>query len=273
MITRPIPSTREQLPVIGLGSWQTFDVNDNSPKRGDLLDVLKILTGHKGSLVDSSPMYGRSEKVIGDLVEKSNLQEDIFFATKVWTTGKENGIRQMENSFSLFKTSSIHLMQIHNLLDWKTHLPTLKRYKDEGRIKYMGITHYHSGAYSQVEEVMKQEKWDFLQINYSITDREAEKKVLPLAEERGIAVLINRPFDTGKIFATIKNKKLPEWTKEFDCETWTDFFLKFILSNPAVTCVIPATANPNHMLLNVKAGTGALPDLKHREKMIQLITD
>ena len=271
MNKRPIPSSGEKIPVVGLGTWQTFDVGSSASERDPLKEVLKILVEHGGSVIDSSPMYGRSEKVVGELTTELNLKGNIFEATKVWTSGENSGIRQMDQSFDLMRVNKMDLMQIHNLLDWKTHLRTLRKWKEQGKIRYIGITHYHRSGYSQMERIMKSEDLDFIQINYNLAVREAADRILPLAQDRGIAVLINRPYEGGSLFRNTKSKALPAWADEFGAESWGQFFLKFILSHPAVTCVIPGTSKAKHMLDNVQAGMGALPTPKLREKMVSAI--
>lgn len=267
---RPIPGTGELLPVIGLGTWQTFDVGDERTERDPLAEVLKTLTAHAGSVIDSSPMYGRSEDVVGSLSTELGINDKLFIATKVWTNGKDNGIKQMRESMSLLRRKKIDLMQIHNLTDWRTHLPTLRQWKDEGLIRYIGITHYTDHAYSQVEDIMRKEPLDFIQINYSLTSRGAADRLFPLALEKQIAVLINRPFEEGALFRKVKGMALPDWSREFDCTSWAQFFLKFILTQPAVTCVIPGTSKKSHMLDNLQAGLGRLPDPSLVEKMVEL---
>lgn len=271
MVYRKIPSTGEQLPVVGLGTWQTFDVGQNTEERKVLSEVLKLLATNNHSLIDSSPMYGSSEEVVGDLSSQLNLNEKLFLATKVWTSGKEAGILQMERSMKLLKRKKLDLMQIHNLVDWQTHLHTLRDWKEKGKIGYIGITHYLDSAHTSVERLMKKEPLDFIQINYSMMSRAAEQRLLPLAQEKKIAVLINRPFEEGALFQRVKAKGLPEWAKEFDCESWGQFFLKYILANPAVNCVIPGTSKPHHMLDNLRAGEGLFPNEKQRLMMIKLI--
>lgn len=271
-IKRTIPSTGEQLTAVGVGTWQTFDVSDAASEREPLKAVLKILVEKSGSVIDSSPMYGRSEEVVGDLSSELNLNDKLFIATKVWTTGKENGIRQMNESFRLMRRDKIELMQIHNLTDWETHLKTLRAWKEEGRIQYLGLTHYTASAHDRLVSILEKEQVDFIQINYNLLDRNAEKKLLPFAREKGVAVIINQPFESGSLFRRVKNKQLPGWTKEFDCGSWAQFFLKFILSNPAVTCVIPGTADPRHMLDNMGAAFGRLPSEKQRSEMVRLVS-
>jgi len=270
-ITRKIPKSGEPIPVIGLGSSRTFDVGDTAAERTGQREVLKQFAAQGGRLVDSSPMYGESESVIGDLSAELGLTGKLFLATKVWTDGRAEGIRQMEESFRRLRTKRMDLMQVHNLVDWKTHLRTLRDWKAQGKIRYLGITHYTEGAYDDLEQVMRHEDLDFVQLNYSIAERLAEKRLLPLAGERRIAVLVNRPFARAGLFGKVRGKELPAWAKEFDCTSWAQFFLKFILGHPAVTCAIPATSKPKHLLDNMQAGVGRLPDAAMREQMAKTI--
>ena len=272
ILKRAIPSTNERLTAVGLGTWQTFDVGDNVTDRDPLKGVLKTLIQKGGSVVDSSPMYGRSESVVGDLSTELTLNEKLFIATKVWTSGEQEGIRQMNTSFSLLQRKQIDLMQIHNLVDWQTHLKTLRAWKEQGKIRYIGITHYTESAYSSIEQILKNNTLDFLQINYSLISRKAEERLFPLAQEKKVAVIINQPFEEGALFSTVKGKQLPEWSKEFDCKSWGQFFLKFILSHPTVTCVIPGTSKPHHMLDNMGAAYGKLPSENHRAQMIKFMS-
>ncbi|HJT81346.1 MAG TPA: aldo/keto reductase [Chthoniobacterales bacterium] len=271
MITRSIPSSGEKLPVIGLGTWQTFDVGTSQSDRGPLEQVLSELVKFGGRVIDSSPMYGRSEQVIGDLATKLRLEKKLFLATKVWTTGRDAGIQSMERSFTRFQTKRIDLMQVHNLVDVNTHLQTMREWKAAGRFRYIGVTHYNESAFSQVEKVLRSEKLDFLQINYSLGEPEADQRILPAAQERGVAVMINRPFGGGGLFGRVRSKPLPEWAAEFDCHSWAQFLLKWILGHSAVTCVIPATGDPGHLRDNAIAGTGKLPDAKMRQRMAEYI--
>jgi diketogulonate reductase-like aldo/keto reductase len=271
ILKRRIPSTREELPVVGVGTWQTFDVGRSDTERDALKEVLKTLLSRGGTVIDSSPMYGRSEQVAGDLSTELNVNDKLFMATKVWTTGKESGIRQMNESFRLLRRKKIELMQIHNLTDWETHLTTLRQWKEEGRIKYIGLTHYTDSAHERLASIIAREPVDFIQINYNLIERNAEKKLLPFAVEKKVAVIINQPFESGSLFRRVKGKALPEWAKEFDCNSWAQFFLKFILSNPAVTCVIPGTDNPRHMLDNMGAGFGRMPSEEQRKEMIKMV--
>lgn len=272
MNQRPIPSSGEKIPVVGLGTWQSFDVGNSQEEREPLKEVLRILIENGGSLIDSSPMYGRSEKVVGDLTTELGLKDKIFEATKVWTSGRDAGIQQMNSSMKLMKAKPMDLMQIHNLVDWRTHLKTLRKWKAEGKIRYIGITHYHKGGYAEVERIMRNESLDFIQINYNLAVRDAAKRILPLAQDKGIAVLINRPYEGGSLFRATKNKSLPGFAQEFGAESWGQFFLKFILAHPAVTCVIPGTSKAKHMRDNVQAGFGKLPTAEHQSQMIRFIS-
>jgi aryl-alcohol dehydrogenase-like predicted oxidoreductase len=269
MSTRPIPRSGERIPVVGLGTYDTFDVGPNAPERKELKEVLSALVDSSASVVDSSPMYGQAERVVGDLTSELRLRDRLFFATKVWTSGREAGIRQMEQSFKLMRTQRIDLMQVHNLLDLETHLKTLREWKAAGRVRYVGITHYHSGAYPQLERLVKTKQFDFVQFNFSIAEREAEERLLPLCAESGTAVIINRPFAQASLFGRVKGKALPPWASEIDCTSWGQYFLKWILGHPAVTCVIPGTRRKAHLEDNIQAGIGRLPDAAMREKMLK----
>jgi diketogulonate reductase-like aldo/keto reductase len=266
MITRRIPSTNEPLPVIGLGTWQCFDV----PLSGippALPAVLDMHRAHGGRLIDSSPMYGNSEKVIGRLTKTLDRRDDFFYATKVWTTGREAGIKQMQDSMDKMGRSVIDLMQIHNLLDWRTHLKTLRAWKEEGRVRYIGITHYTDDSHQMLEQILREEPLDFVQFNYSIFNRHAEARLLPVAADLGVATLINRPLGVGSAFSNVLGKSIPTWASDYSIHSWSQYFLKFIISHPAVTCVIPATGNPVHMADNAAAGLGEMPDSEGRVRM------
>jgi diketogulonate reductase-like aldo/keto reductase len=267
MHTRAIPSTGEMLPVIGVGTSGVFDVGGGSAERAPLTEVLGILTRGGGRLLDTSPMYGRAEAVSGDLLHELSPEYRMFVATKVWTRGKEQGIAQIETSMKLLKVPKLDLVQVHNLLDLATQLANLRTLKQQGKVRYTGITHYTVASHADLEDVIRKEPVDFVQLNYSIVTRQAEQRLLPLAAERKVAVLINRPFEDGALFARVRGKELPPWAAEIDCTSWAQFFLKFIISHPAVTCVIPATANPKHMIENVACGMGQLPDSALRERM------
>ena len=265
MHTRKIPSSGQALPVIGCGTYRGFDVG--STAYGRLAQVLDSLFAAGGSVVDSSPMYGRAEAVTGDLLAKADAHAKAFIATKVWTRGRAAGIAQMEESFRLLKTNRIDLMQIHNLVDWKTHLPALRAWKEAGRIRYIGITHYTASAFADLEAVMRAEPLDFVQLNYSAVDRAAERKLLPLAAERGIAVLVNYPLASGAAVRAVSKPPLPDWAAEIDCTSWSQLLLKFVVSHPAITCAIPGTGNPAHMADNAGAGLGRMPDAAMRARI------
>jgi diketogulonate reductase-like aldo/keto reductase len=270
MIQRPIPRTSESLPVVGLGTWQTFDVADGAA-RAPLRDVFREFASLGGTVVDSSPMYGRSESVVGDLAVELGLQKQLFIATKVWTSGAEAGIRQMEESFRRLRVERVDLMQVHNLVDWRTHLRTLRAWKAQGRVRYIGVTHYTESAYDELERVLKSEALDFVQLNYSISERAAERRMLPLAVDRGLAVLANRPLAQGALFGKVRGQPLPAWVSEIGIESWAQFFLKYTLGHPAVTCAIPATSRADHLRDNMRAGFGPLPDAATRERMARFI--
>jgi diketogulonate reductase-like aldo/keto reductase len=265
--TRSIPSSGEAIPVVGMGTWETFDVGPGDAERDPLRQVLRGFVDMGGRLIDSSPMYRRSEGVVGDLAAELGVQDDLFYATKVWTRGEEEGLEQMERSAGLMRTDVIDLMQVHNLLDWRTHLATMRRLRDEGRIRYLGITHYRTDAYDDLERVMRAEDLDFIQLNMNIAVDEAEERLLPLAADRGMAVLVNRPYRGGDLFRRVSGQDLPEWAAEFDCASWGQYFLKYVLGAPQVTCVIPATSDPDHLRDNMGAGLGRLPDRQTRTRM------
>lgn len=269
-ITRPIPSSQEALPAIGMGTWQTFDVA--AAETAPLEEVLRLFAELGGRLIDSSPMYGRSEAVAGDLQAKLNLRPKLFVATKVWTSGKAEGIRQMEASLRKLKADPIDLMQVHNLLDLETHLATLAEWKSRGRIRYLGITHYSASSHGAVEKAMKAHKPDFVQINYSVGEPEAADRLLPLALDLGIAVIANRPFAGGDLLRRLKGRALPPWAPEIDCGSWAQLLLKFVISHPAVTCAIPATSKATHLRDNMGAGRGRLPDTALRAKIAAAAT-
>jgi diketogulonate reductase-like aldo/keto reductase len=268
MIARPIPSSAEAMPVIGLGTWQVFDVGGDEKTRQPLRQVLKNLTDAGGRLIDSSPMYGRAEEVTGDLVAEMGLRPRVFLATKVWTSGREASIAQMRRSAERMKSPVLDLIQIHNLLDWRTHLATLRQMKAAGQVRYIGITHYTTGSLAELARILESEPGiDFVQFGYSLATREAEQRLLPVAAARRVATIVNQPFETGGMFRRVHGRALPEWAAEFDCTSWAQLFLKYILAEPAVTCVIPATANPEHMADDIKAGFGRLPDPQQREQI------
>jgi len=270
-IRKPIPASGELLPVIGMGTWQTFHVSEAAEARAPLQEVLRVFFDHGGTLIDSSPMYAQAEQVTGDLVTGLGEHQRLFAATKVWTDGREAGIEQMERSFRRMQVEQMDLMQVHNLRDWRVHLPVLRDWKARERIRYLGITTSNRAQYEDFAAVMRQEALDFVQLDYNLGARHAEEVLLPLAAERGMAVLVNRPFGAGDLFPRVRGRELPAWAAEFDCESWAQFFLKFVVSHPAVTCAIPATSNPRHALDNMEAGFGRLPDPELRARMVRYV--
>jgi len=269
LLKRPIPRSGELLPVVGIGTWRTFDVGPNDAARGELKAVLRELVALGGRAIDSSPMYGEAERVVGDLAAELKLRKSLFLATKVWTSGRDAGIRQMEQSLKLMRTERLDLMQVHNLLDVATHTGTLREWKAAGRIRYLGITHYHEGAYRELERLVRTRDYDFVQFNYSMAEREADSRLLSACAESGTAVIVNRPFSHAGLFGRVKGIPLPPWAAEFDCANWAQFFLKWILGHPAVTCVIPGTGRLAHLKDNMQAGFGRLPDAAQRQRMVE----
>jgi len=273
-LKRAIPKTGELLHAIGLGTWQTFDVAGDAAGRAAAREVLARFVKAGGQMVDSSPMYASSESVVGELAADLGVEKTLFLATKVWTSGRESGIRQMEESMRRMGTLTLNhramdLMQVHNLTDVHTQLKTLREWKEQGRIRYLGITHYHEGAYAELERLIKSEQLDFAQFNYNVVSTAAEARLLPLCAEYKTAVIVNRPFEEGELFRKVKGRELPRWAEEFDCNSWARFFLKYILSHPAVTCAIPATRNPDYLVDNMGAALGRLPDATMRRRMVQ----
>lgn len=272
MLTRPIPSSGEQLPVLGLGTWRTFDVGTDQRAREPLGEVLSKFVQLGGKLVDSSPMYGSSEEVVGGLVATAGLRDQLFVATKVWTTGKTKGIAEMEASMRKLRVETIDLMQVHNLVDVATHLRTLAEWKSAGRVRYVGITHYTASAHEKVAKLLQSHaSIDFVQINYSAAEREAEKRVLPVARDRGVAVIVNRPFAEGGLLKRLARRPLPGFASAVGCTTWSQLLLKFILAHPAVTCAIPATSDAEHLAENMRAGEGELPDEEMRKRIVDAV--
>jgi aryl-alcohol dehydrogenase-like predicted oxidoreductase len=267
MQQRKIPSTGAMLPVVGCGTWQTFDVGHDAAAQAERAAVLGVLFAAGGSVIDSSPMYGSSEQVVGDVLAAMKARDRAFIATKVWTRGRAAGVAQMEQSLALLRTDHVELMQVHNLVDWRTQLDTLMAWKRERRIGHVGVTHYTSSAYGELEQVMRAQPLDFVQLDYAVNDRAAEAKLLPLAAARGIAVLVNQPFGGGGLLRSLAGRPLPGWAGEIGCTSWAQVLLKFVLSHPAVSCVIPGTGRAEHMRDNVQAGCGALPDAALRERM------
>jgi aryl-alcohol dehydrogenase-like predicted oxidoreductase len=269
MITRRVPGSGEEIPVIGMGSSNTFDAGTDAASRAPLADVLGTFAGAGGRVIDTSPMYGRAESVLGDLLADQGLAAQAWLATKVWTRGREAGARQIEESFTRLRTQRLDLLQIHNLLDWQEHVPTLRALREARRVRYLGITHYRADAHADLERVLGAEKFDWLQVNYSLAEREAEDRLLPFCRDRGIAVMVNRPFADGAMFARVGEGPLPGWAAEIGCASWGQFFLRYAASHPAVTCVIPATSKPRHMADNVAAGHSPLPDEAQRRRMAE----
>ena len=270
MLKRLIPSSGEEMPVIGLGTSRVFDIERSKNELNVREKILDIFYENGGRLIDTSPMYGMSEEIIGITAKKYIEKNRFFLATKVWTEGRENGMRQIEESFQKMRTDKISLIQVHNLLDWKTQIKTLRSLKDEGRIDYIGITHYKSNAFDEMIKIMKAEKVDFAQFNYSMGEREAEQKILPFCKDNGIATLINRPFMRGRLFREAQEKKLPSWVTDYDIDSWGQFFLKYIISHDAVTNIIPATSKPKNMLDNARAGMGRMLDEKAKKRMFEV---
>ncbi len=255
LIERIIPSSGESIPLVGCGTWQTFDVGSSPKELEGPSSVIGALVEGGGKLIDSSPMYGQAERVTGEILSRSGLRGKTFLATKVWTRGKESGIDQMSRSFELLKTDVIDLMQVHNLLDWKVHLPTLKEWKAQGRIRYLGVTHYTDSAHSDLEAAIRTGEFDFVQLNYSVADRAAEKRLLPAAKDLGVAVLVNRPFGEGSLIRRLARMPLPDSVLGLGVGSWAELALRYVISNPAVTCAIPATSSVAHMRDNVRSGT------------------
>jgi len=270
MVKRMIPSSQELLPVIGLGTSRVFDVEPKEALLGIRKKILEILIMNGGSMIDTSPMYGMAEEITGIITKELNINNEFFFATKVWTNGDAEGKKQISSSFKKINTAKIDLIQIHNLKDWKTHIKTLRELKDEGKIKYIGITHYKASAFNAMENIIKKESIDFAQFNYSLGEREAENRLLPLCQDMNIATIINRPFMRGKLFKEVKNKALPDWSRDFNINSWAQYFLKFILANPAVTNIIPATSKPKNMIDNVMGGYSPIPEKRLQERMMEI---
>jgi diketogulonate reductase-like aldo/keto reductase len=271
LITRAIPSSGEEIPIIGLGTSGPFEVGESAGDRAPLRAVLDAFFAAGGRLVDTSPMYSTAERVLGDLLTPA-MHEHAFIATKVWTRGERAGIEQMIRSAQLMKTGKLDLIQVHNLLDLETHLKTLRAWKEAGRVRYIGITHYTVSSHSDLARVISREKLDFVQLNYSPVTRDAEKRLLPLAADQGVAVLVNRPFEDGALFAKLHGKPLPGWAPEVGCTSWSQMCLKYIASHPAVTCIIPATGKVSHLQDNLAGGRGPLPDVRQQQEIVRLLS-
>ncbi|MFM8480972.1 MAG: aldo/keto reductase [Gammaproteobacteria bacterium] len=271
LIQRRIPSSGEMLPVIGLGTSGPFEVGIDPRDREPLAAVLSGFFAAGATLIDTSPMYSSAESVLGDLLT-AEMQSRAFIATKVWTRGAREGIVQMTRSMELLRRKKVELMQVHNLLDLEAHLPTLRRWKEEGRIRYVGITHYTVESHARLAEIIEREPIDFVQFNYSATTTAAEERLLPLCADKGVAVIVNRAFDDGKIFTRLKDRPLPTWAADIACTSWAQLLLKFVISHPAVTCVIPATGKLRNLQDNLAAGHGPLPDAPQRKAIIAAVT-
>ena len=269
-IRRAIPSSGEPLPVMGMGTSRTFDTPGDEESLARLAKILQLFFDNGGSVIDSSPMYGRAEARVGDVLRAMEAPPPVFAATKVWTTGREQGIAQMEESARRMNVERFDLIAVHNLVDWQTHMETLKQWKEQGKVRYIGITTSHGRNHEQFLDVMRSEPLDFVQFSYNIEDRVAEQQLLPTAQERGIATMINRPFQRGALFSKTRGRELPSLAADIDCQSWAQFFLKFILAHPAVTCIIPATSKAHHMEDNMAAGFGRVPDSPQREEMLRI---
>ena len=269
-LTRPIPSTGEKLPALGLGTWQTFDLSGE--RVASVQPVIDRFLELGGRVIDSSPMYGNAEAAVGELLRaRKDAAARPFLATKVWTSGKQDGIAQMRRSAQRLGVKSIDLMQVHNLLDWKTHLPVLREWKQSGTFRYIGVTHYQHSAFDELERIIQREKIDTVQLTYSVVDREAEKRLLPAARDAGVAVLVMSPFESGALLRQVKSKPLPVWAADIDCTSWAQLFLKFLLGHPAVTCPLPATSKLRHVEDNMSVLRGRLPDAALRERIAALV--
>ena len=267
--TRTIPRTGERLPVVGLGTAIIFDIGEDAPKRAERTEVIKTMLSGGARLIDTAPSYGTAETVVGDLLAATGLRDKVFLATKVRVANRENSLAEMNQSLRRLRTDKVDLLQLHNVEDVQTDLRVLQEWRDQGRARYIGITHFRAGAYDRVAEVLKREKPEFLQLNYSLAERDAEQRLLPLAADTGTAVLVNLPFGRGKLFSAVRGKALPPWASELDATSWGQFFLKYLLAHPAVTCVIPGTDKPEYMVDNLGAARGRLPDAALRRRMVE----
>jgi len=266
-LQRPIPKTGETIPAVGLGTWQAFDVAGDAAETAQAREALKALVDLGGRVIDSSQMYGSAESVSGQLADELRVKAKLFVATKVWTSGKQAGIRQMEDSMRKLRVERLDLMQVHNLVDAGTHLATLRDWKSAGRVRYLGVTHYHAGVHADLEKIIRPGDIDFVQVNYSLAEPEADRRLLAVAADSRTAVIVNRPFAEGSMFRRVKDKPVPDWATEIGCASWAQFFLKWILGHPSVTCAIPGTRNPKHVADNLGAASGPLPDETMRRRM------
>lgn len=271
MITRPIPSSGEALPVVGFGTYRSFNLSNTPENVRQLAEVCRILFESGGSILDSSPMYGRSEEMAGNALAALGERDKAFIMTKVWTSGRSSGVRQMQESLRLFKTDHIELMQVHNLQDWRTHLRTLREWREKKTFRYIGLTHYTTSALDDLVDISRREKIDFLQFPYSIELRAAERRLLPFARDKGIATISNVPFGQGGLFRRVRGQNPPAWAAEFGADSWARFFLKYVLGDPALTCVIPGTGKPRYARDNVGAGFGRMPTAAERKRMIETL--
>lgn len=270
LLTRKIPSSGESIPVIGLGTSGPFEVGDSPAERTPLKEVLDTFFAAGARVVDTSPMYSTAEGVIGELFTP-DMHRRVFLCTKVWTRGAQPGVEQMARSASLLKHDKLDLIQVHNLMDLQTQLTTLRKWKDEGRVRHIGVTHFTVASHDELEKIITKEKVDFVQFNYSAFTRNAEKRLLPLAKDNGVAVIVNRPYEDGQVFRRVREKPLPKWAAEFDCTSWAQMFLKYVIANPAVTCAIPATGKVRHLRQNLDAGRGRLPNAKQRALIVKTV--
>ena len=271
-LQRPIPKTGETIPAVGLGTWQAFDVAGDAAETAQAREALKALVDLGGRVIDSSPMYGSAESVSGQLADELRVKAKLFVATKVWTSGKQAGIRQMEDSMRKLRVERLDLMQVHNLVDAGTHLATLRDWKSADRIRYLGVTHYHAGAHADLEKIIRPGDIDFVQVNYSLAEPEADRRLLAAAADSRTAVIVNRPFEEGGLHRRVARKPLPAWAAEFDCKSWSELFLRWIVSHPAVTCVIPATSSVEHLEQNMRAGEGRMLSMAERARLRKLLT-
>lgn len=270
-ISKPIPSSNERIPVIGLGSSRTFNVGNDPVALDNVAEVMHHFFNAGGQLIDSSPMYGSSQPAIGYGLKKLGKTNDVFSADKVWTWGVDSGPKQIEQSRKYWAIDAFDLLQVHNLVEWRAHFKTLFEMKRQAKIRYVGITTSHGRQHDELEEIMKTQPLDFVQFSYNILDREVEQRLLPLASQRGIAVIINRPFQRGDLIDELEGKSLPVWANEINCKTWPQFLLKFVVSHPDVTCAIPATSQVEHVMENMQACYGLLPDKAMRARMIDYV--
>ena len=270
-ITRKVPSSGEAIPVVGLGTWITFNVGNDRVARDACAEVMRAFFAAGGRMIDSSPMYGSSQEVIGHGLRKLNKPDALFSADKVWISSPARGPAQVETSRQRWGVPRFDLLQVHNLLSWEEHLPALQRMKAEGRVRYVGITTSEGRRHRDIERIMAKEPIDFVQVTYNVLDREVEARILPLARERSIAVIVNRPFREGALIRQVQRHRLPAWAADIGCTSWAQFLLKFIIAHPDVTCAIPATGNVAHVQENMGVARGILPDAAMRKRMADYV--